>query len=211
MSFGKKLKEYRLSKSLSQEELAKKLNTTKQVISRYEREERSPKLTAAIEIAKKLNIPVEMLIDDSKALNLDNLSPEAPNVEFVPQINAPLFASVSAGFGSTREEAIGTFPCVVRSAEEAENTLCVIVSGDSMYPDINNGDIIQVRRQTSVDYGDIAVVRIDGEHFVKKVEYGPDYIRLVSINEKYAPRVLKGPEVLSCSVVGKVIGSFKRF
>lgn len=208
MTFGKKLKEYRQLKHLSQEELAKKLNTTKQVISRYEREERSPKLTAAVDFANKLNIPVEILIDDNKPLSLNA---ELPNAEFVPTIHAPLFASVSAGFGSTREEAIGTFPCVVRSEEEAENTLCVIVSGDSMYPDINNGDIIQVRRQTSVDYGDIAVVSIDGEHFVKKVEYGADYIRLVSLNEKYPPRVLKGAEVLSCSVVGKVVGSFKRF
>lgn len=211
MSFGKKLKEYRIYKNLSQEELANKLNTTKQVISRYEREERSPKLSVALDIANKLNLPVEQLIDDSKALNLDGKQSESSNAEFVPTVNAPLFASVSAGFGSTREEAIGTFPCVVRSEEEAANTLCVIVSGNSMAPTINDGDIIQVRRQTSVDYGDLAVVMVDGEHFVKKVEYGADYIRLVSLNEEYPPRVLRGREVLSCSVVGKVIGSFKRF
>jgi repressor LexA len=43
MTFGSKLKQIRLSMGLSQEEFAAKLNTTKQVISRYETEQRTPK------------------------------------------------------------------------------------------------------------------------------------------------------------------------
>lgn len=70
MSFGNKLKQYRLNLGLSQEELAKKLHTTKQVISRYENEQRSPKLSVAVDIAARLGIPLEMLIDDSKPLDI---------------------------------------------------------------------------------------------------------------------------------------------
>ena len=68
MSFGVKLKEYRTLHSISQEELAKKLNTTKQVISRYENEQRSPKLSVAIEYSAKLGIPLDILVDDKKSL-----------------------------------------------------------------------------------------------------------------------------------------------
>lgn len=198
-------------KGISYRELSKQTNIPASALQRYSNgiTEKIP-INRVKDIAKALGVSAEYLLGWAEEPGPVESS-DFPNAEFVPTICAPLFASVSAGFGSTREEAIGTFPCVVRSEEEAENTLCVIVSGDSMYPDINNGDIIQVRRQTSVDYGDIAVVSIDGEHFVKKVEYGADYIRLVSLNEKYPPRVLKGAEVLSCSVVGKVVGSFKRF
>ena len=71
MSFGSKLKEYRIIHSLSQEDLANKLNTTKQVISRYENDLRSPKLSIAVEIAAKLGIPLDVLVDDSKQLNLN--------------------------------------------------------------------------------------------------------------------------------------------
>ena len=192
-------------KGISYRDLAKQTNIPASALQRYSNgiTEKIP-INRVKAIAKALGVSAEYLIGWAE-------EPEAPNAEFVPTVNAPLFASVSAGFGSTREEAIGTFPCVVRSEEEAANTLCVIVSGNSMAPTINDGDIIQVRRQTSVDYGDLAVVMVDGEHFVKKVEYGADYIRLVSLNEEYPPRVLRGREVLSCSVVGKVIGSFKRF
>ena len=63
MSFGNKLKTYRKIYNLTQEELAKKLNTTKQVISRYESEQRSPSLSTAIEFSKKLDVPLETLAD----------------------------------------------------------------------------------------------------------------------------------------------------
>lgn len=68
MSFGAKLKDYRRINGISQEDLAKKLNTTKQVISRYENEQRSPKLSVAVEYSAKLGIPIDVLVDDKKGL-----------------------------------------------------------------------------------------------------------------------------------------------
>lgn len=74
-----------------------------------------------------------------------------------------------------------------------------------MSPKIENGDIIQVHKQSSVDSGDIAVILIDGgEGFVKKDEYDIDYMRLVSLNPSYDPYEFKGEDVLRVSVVGKV-------
>lgn len=68
MSFGSKLKDYRTIHNMSQEDLAKKLNTTKQVISRYENDLRSPKLSIAVEYSAKLGIPLDVLVDDKKHL-----------------------------------------------------------------------------------------------------------------------------------------------
>ena len=81
-----------------------------------------------------------------------------------------------------------------------------------MYPKIEDGDIIVVRKQDSVDSGDIAVLLLDGdEGLVKKVNYGSDWIELVSINPEYKPRRFEGREVLRLRVVGKVVGSYKVF
>lgn len=44
MSFGKRLQEARKNKNLSQEEIAKELNTKAPVIGRYERDEMKPSL-----------------------------------------------------------------------------------------------------------------------------------------------------------------------
>ena len=74
-----------------------------------------------------------------------------------------------------------------------------------MFPKIENGDIIQVHRQTSVDSGSIAVVLIDGEDgVVKRVEYGNDWIELHSINPMYPVRRFEGADVLRLRVVGLV-------
>lgn len=65
MTFGEKLKSYRINKGMSQDELAQQLGTTKQVISRYETNQRIPKITTANEYAEKLNIPLEYLLNNS--------------------------------------------------------------------------------------------------------------------------------------------------
>lgn len=119
---------------------------------------------------------------------------------------APLYESVSAGFGAQANDSIVDYiPCYITSASEAEQTLCIKVTGDSMYPKIEDGDIIQVHKQTSVDSGSIAVVLLDGEEgLVKKVIYGDTWIELHSINPMYPVMKFEGEDVLRLQVVGLV-------
>ena len=118
----------------------------------------------------------------------------------------PVFESVSAGLGAYADsEVIDHVPLFVKNPVEAPSLIGIKVKGDSMYPKIEDGDIIIVRKQTSVDSGSIAVVLLDGEEgLVKKVEYGPDWIDLVSINPEYKTRRFEGEEVTRLQVVGLV-------
>lgn len=65
LSFGDKLKKIRIDRDLSQEELGNLLGTSKQVISRYETNQRTPKITVVEEYAKKLDVPLDYLINNS--------------------------------------------------------------------------------------------------------------------------------------------------
>lgn len=69
MNFGEKMRAIRLSRELTQEELAALLGTTKQTISRYENSEREPNLRTARDIAEKLNIDINILADDDCELS----------------------------------------------------------------------------------------------------------------------------------------------
>ena len=60
--FSDVLREFRLKRGWSQEDLANKLGTSKQVISRYELGQRNPKIATMQEWAKKLGIPEERLL-----------------------------------------------------------------------------------------------------------------------------------------------------
>ena len=60
--FGDVLKKIRYSKRLSQDEFAKILGTSKQVISRYENNQRVPKITVVEQFANRLNLPISYFV-----------------------------------------------------------------------------------------------------------------------------------------------------
>ena len=118
----------------------------------------------------------------------------------------PLFETVSAGLGEYAQNSIIDYvPLYITSQAEAQEAMCLRVHGDSMYPKIEDGDIIQVYKQSSVDSGTIAVVLLDGEEgLVKRGEYGADWIELHSINPMYKTMRCEGRDVLRLEVIGAV-------
>ena len=70
LDFGKKLAECRKAKNLSQKELAKLLNTSHSVIGKYEREEMTPSIEAAVKLAKLLDTTVGYLLGENKNAEL---------------------------------------------------------------------------------------------------------------------------------------------
>ena len=65
VSFGERLREIRKEKGLTQDALAQLLGTSKQVLSRYETGQRSPKISQVQEYAKKLGVSAEYLMEES--------------------------------------------------------------------------------------------------------------------------------------------------
>lgn len=132
--------------------------------------------------------------------------PTAIIMNEMPVRMIPLFESVSAGFGAYADNHIIEYiPCFIVSKSEAEETICVKVQGDSMAPKIEDGDIIQVHRQSSVDSGSIAVLLIDGEDaVVKRIIFDGNAIELQSLNTMYAPRRFEGKDANRVAVLGVV-------
>lgn len=60
--FGERLRSYRLAHDMSQEQLATKLGTSKQVISRYESGQRTPKISVLAEYAKRLDLDIHYFL-----------------------------------------------------------------------------------------------------------------------------------------------------
>jgi len=66
ISFGKKIAALRKGKNLSQTDLAKQLNTSVSVISRYERDEMNPSIDTAKRLAELLNTTVGYLLGETE-------------------------------------------------------------------------------------------------------------------------------------------------
>lgn len=202
MKIGERIKQRRTFLGMSVDELAEKLHKNRATVYRYESSEIEKLPTTVLEpLAEALNTTPGYLMGWEEA---------KPNAEIISAgeniYKIPVFSSVSAGFGAYAcSDIIGYMPLFIEHEADVPDMLCIRVTGDSMYPKIEDGDIVVVRRQDSVDSGSIAVVLVDGdEGFVKKVIYDKEIIELHSINPEYAPKIFKGKDTLRVRVVGVV-------
>lgn len=126
--------------------------------------------------------------------------------------NIPVFESVSAGFGAYASSAvIDRIPMFFVHETDAQATIAVKVCGDSMYPTIEDGDTVVVRKTDTVDSGTVAVVLCEDEGYIKKIEYTDNKVILRSFNPLYPPITFEGADILRLRVVGKVIKVIKDF
>jgi len=220
--FTKNLRYFRKSNNYSMDKLCKIYNEryngrmNKSTLSRYENGIQEPMFTVVKNLAEIFGISADELMDDK------TYEPYVPVNERVPYsepsniaavipnskiYQIPVFESVSAGFGAYASDCvIDMLPMVIENTYDVPDTIAIKVTGDSMYPKIEDGDIIVVRKQESVDSGDVAVLLLDGdEGLVKKVTYGETWIELHSFNPEYKTRCFDDEEVLRLRVVGKVL------
>ena len=159
-----------------------------------------PRKATLYKIADYFGVTPEYLLREDDA--------QSETVELDPSslYMIPLFENASAGFGAYASDQIDDYmPLYFANPAEATNTICIKVRGDSMYPKIEDGDIIQVHKQSDVASGDIAVVLLDGDQgLVKKVTFGTDWLELHSINPMYPPMHFDGASLARVRIVGLV-------
>nr|DAL53864.1 MAG TPA_asm: Repressor protein CI [Caudoviricetes sp.] len=213
MTIGDRVRALRISKGWTQSELAEKMGyKSKSSIAHIENGRDIPR-SMVVTLADILDTSPSYLMgweDGAEPLeSSEEPEPIDSNVTLLPQDNVhmvPIYESVSAGFGAYANDFIvGYMPLYIVNEEEARNTMCIVVSGDSMYPKIENGDKIQVLRQDWAEDGQVVVALIDGENgVVKKIKYSDDKIILVSFNPEYQPREFIGAERERIRILGIV-------
>lgn len=161
-----------------------------------------PRKATLYKLADYFGVTPQDLLSDQPLPSRGDAVPLDPSGVYM----APLYESVSAGFGAYAADlAVDRVPIYVTKAAEAAETICIRVSGDSMFPIIANGDIVQVRKQDSVISGSVAVVMVEDEGFVKNVYYEEGkWLELRSENDAYPPMRFEGRDISRVRVVGFV-------
>lgn len=119
----------------------------------------------------------------------------------------PIYRTVSAGFGAYADDQIcGYEPLYFETKREAEETLAIAVKGDSMYPKIEEDDLVVVHKQDYFENGDIVVAVVCGENdgFVKRAFQTEKKLTLESINPSYPPMVFSGSKLDDIKIMGVV-------
>lgn len=201
MTIGDRVKLLRQKKKMTQLELAEKLGyKSKSSVAHIENGRDIPR-SMVVTLADILETTPAYLMgwEDDKPTDTLTVLP-TDKIHMIP-----VFGSVAAGFGAyASSDIIEYIPLYIENDCDVADTICITVKGQSMYPKIEEGDRIVVRRQDSVDNGRIAVVMIGDEAVVKRVECEKNRLTLISINPEYPPRVIEGKDLEDVRIVGLV-------
>ena len=203
MSFGNNLKKIRLDNDLTQEELAKKINTSRSNIANYENDKNMPSVDILEKMSKALNRSVDFLLGKNDKQELNKFK----------YYMCPVYGRISAGQPNWAEECIeGRLPIDIElmNIVNPEECFFLRVNGESMNKEIQNGAYALIRKTDSVDDGDIAVVLVNGYDATLKVfNRQGDFILLepMSTDPVFKTQVYgKDTEI---KIIGKYIGKME--
>lgn len=195
------LKNVRLLKKLTQQEVANALNISVQAYSHYETGRREPDFNTLTRLANFFNVTTDYLL--GKDIKDNNKG-----------VKIPVLGVVPAGVPIEAIEEILEYEEITPEMAKSGEYFGLKVKGDSMSPNILEGDILIVRKQEDANSGDICVVMVNGDDAtVKKIKKDPKGLTLIPNNPAYDVTYFTNEEIVSIPVriIGKVVESRRSY
>ena len=196
-----RIKSAREDLKLTKRELAKRIGVHESSINKYEK--------------GLVDIPLSKISELSRVLNVTEAYLMGWEDEQKPQgIKIPVLGTVAAGIPISAVEDILDYEEIPQSWKNQGDFFGLRIKGDSMKPDINDGDTVIVRQQSTANNGDVIIALVNGDDATcKKFEKLDNGIILISNNSEYSPMYFSNEEVITKPVViiGKVVELRRKF
>lgn len=198
MALGENIKQARMKAQISQDELAKRLGyKSRSTIAKIESGENDLTQKKVAAFAKALNVSIDFLMDGNRNENNSQGT------------RIPVLGTIVAGIPITAVENIIDYEEISQEMAKTGEYFALVVKGSSMEPKIYEGDVVIVKKQSTVDNGDIAIVLVNGnEATIKQIQRSPSGITLVGFNVAvYPPHIYTNEEIedLPVKVIGKAV------
>lgn len=198
-AIGQRIAFYRKKAGLNQKEFAQKMGLANSSISQYESGDRVP----SDEVKMKFCNFFKISMDDLMGFNSDPIASPQKGIKI------PILGKVVAGIPVDVIENIEGYEEITPAMAAKGEYFALRVKEDSMAPYMMDGDIVIVRKQESINSGEIAIVLINGnEATVKEVKVQEDGLLLIGRNVMvYSPHFYNSQDVenLPVQIVGKVV------
>ncbi len=199
MYLAKNLRYLRLKCGYSQDDIAKLLGyKSYTTIQKWEMGVSEPSISVFKKLAKLYNVDMDALyttnlVDDGKSQNVK----EGPATYGG---GIPLLGTIAAGLPILAEENIEGYFSLDRHLRA---DFALRIKGDSMIgANINEGDIVFLRQQSTLENGEIGAVLIENEATLKKFYRDDGTLVLQAENDKYKPIILTNGKV---KILGKLV------
>lgn len=158
-------------------------------------------------ICNGLNITPDYVSDNFSSSNFESQEQTPPR--HAKGVRIPVLGRVAAGIPIESIEDVEDWEEIPESMAKNGEYFALRIQGDSMLPEIRQGDIVIVQKQPCVESGEIAIVLINGNDATcKKIQKQESGITLIGYNTAvYSPTFYtrKQIEDLPIRILGKVV------
>lgn len=194
--FSKRLLELMVDNNDTTYSLGEYLHLSNASISRYTTGRMAPKVPTVQAIAEKYGVnPAWLMGTEGADKYTDKARPDVKRI--------PIIGTITAGVPILAHENIEGYEVV---PENASVDFCLRVKGDSMIgARILDGDLVYIRKQPTVDNGEIAAVIIDDEATLKRFYKFNGSVLLRSENPNYPEQRYTKKDMKQILILGKAI------
>lgn len=207
-SFGKKLRDLRASRGLTQDGLADALNEkfktlyNKGMISKWENDREEPRMDAVRNITRFFEITLDEI------LGLEGEIGTYKDIH-IESTNVPIITTIIEGNIFIPSNIQGYIP-VLSQFLGSGNYFFFKVENDSMDMEFTAGSFVLIEKTSEIKNGQIVVTKIDNHEItIKKVIFGKNSLSLVpmSNNRDYQPEIYNLED--NIEIIGRVIQAIK--
>lgn len=202
MDFKDRLRDLRLSKGLTLQQVADYVGLQKAAIYKYEH-------GLTVNPKRSLIEKLATLFQVSPSYLLGINDEEEKSDSAIKGVRIPVLGNVAAGIPITAITDVEDWEEIPEKLASSGTYFALRIKGQSMEPRIKDGDVVIVRQQSDIDTGDVAIVLVNGdEATVKEVKKLDTGIMLIGWNTAvYSPRFYSAKDIKSLPVriIGKVV------
>lgn len=198
--FAKNLRHLRTKRNMEQSELAELLGRkSTSSISEWEKGTYAPKSGTLSDIAKIFSVTLSDLMEK-------DLTDPQTITEMVPSfVKIPIIGKIACGDPVDSEENVEGYTFEMAQGLPTGDLYAVVATGESMQPTIQNGAHVIIKKQSTVEDGQIAAVRFreSGEITLKRVKRQGNIMLLIADNKEYEPIIVTHDN--PADIVGRAI------
>ena len=203
--FSKNLNFYIAESGKQQKEIAKELGFNATTFNTWCVGKIVPTMGKIQKIADYFGIEKTDLIDE-KRNHLNNRDRKG--------VPIPVLGRVAAGIPIDAIEDIIDIEEITEEMAATGEFFGLKIKGDSMIPDIHDGDVVIVRQQDDAENGDTVIATVNGDEATcKRLRKYRNGIDLISNNPTYAPMEFTNEEIIQkpVCIIGKVVELRRKF
>lgn len=194
----KKLRELRKAQGMTMKQLGAMVGVSESAISQYETGKRNADYELLLQFAEIFGVSIEYLLTGEESPTV------AANIYVLPKTKkVPRLGIIACGEPILAVENIEDYDAMPL---EIAADFTLICKGNSMInARIFDGDIVYIRKQDTVENGEIAAVLINDEATLKRVRKFEDHIVLEPANPMFEPLVYWRENMNEVRIIGKAV------